>query len=459
MNVRALSTSIGAILASSTAGANGLESIPYSQPPIHFVTNCDDHGPGSLRDVLASAASGDSIDLGQLTCGTITLTTGQLQTTLRDITLGGETTISAGGSGRVLSHLGDGTLSVFGLVFADGHVAEDHVAAGGCIESRGNIFAIGVTVRNCSVSSTPAFPGYAVGGGIFANGNVSLLNTSVVDNSSIPSNPGDTARGGGIYTAGSLYLSRSTVSGNAVTDNSPSADGTNAAGGFFARAGVYMSYSTVSGNSAHFAGGAWFGDSGSFGYESDSTIRNSTISGNSAMIVAGGLVTQDTLLKIWNSTIAFNHAIAAERAGIIPSCGGILAFGNNEYLSFRSSIVANNTAGLAECDLYGTASVAPVVGYGNLIVASNRPLPSDTLHTDPMLEPLANNGGPTLTHLLRYASPAIDAGNNSSYLKQDQRGVARVVGAQTDIGSVEAQPDTIFTSGFEGPSSNRAGRP
>jgi hypothetical protein len=76
-----------------------------------------------------------------------------------------------------------------------------------------------------------------------------------------------------------------------------------------------MSYSTVSGNSAHFAGGAWFGDSGSFGYESDSTIRNSTISGNTAMIGAGGLVTQDALLKVWNSTIAFNNAISAERAG------------------------------------------------------------------------------------------------------------------------------------------------
>ena len=63
----------------------------------------------------------------------------------------------------------------------------------------------------------------------------------------------------------------------------------------------------------------------------------------------------------------------------------------------------------------------------------------------PLLGPLANNGGPTPTHALRFDSPAIDAGDSGS-LTNDQRGFLRPVDgngdsiAAADIGAYEFLP-------------------
>ena len=53
------------------------------------------------------------------------------------------------------------------------------------------------------------------------------------------------------------------------------------------------------------------------------------------------------------------------------------------------------------------------------------------------LGPLQDNGGPTLTHALLVGSPAIDAGDDAAAPTTDQRGVARPLGAATDIGAFE----------------------
>jgi hypothetical protein len=62
--------------------------------------------------------------------------------------------------------------------------------------------------------------------------------------------------------------------------------------------------------------------------------------------------------------------------------------------------------------------------------------PTDKPNTDPLVAPLANNGGPTLTHALMPNSPAIDAAADVG-LTIDQRGVARPQGAGFDIGAFE----------------------
>jgi hypothetical protein len=56
---------------------------------------------------------------------------------------------------------------------------------------------------------------------------------------------------------------------------------------------------------------------------------------------------------------------------------------------------------------------------------------------DPLLDPLADNGGWTKTHMLRRGSPAIDAGDSSNSPASDQRGYVRIIGDAIDIGSVE----------------------
>jgi len=70
--------------------------------------------------------------------------------------------------------------------------------------------------------------------------------------------------------------------------------------------------------------------------------------------------------------------------------------------------------------------------------------PGDQINTDPLLGPLQNNGGPTLTHALSPPSPAINAGDPSFTPppNDDQRGspFVRVFNGRIDIGSFEAEP-------------------
>jgi hypothetical protein len=82
----------------------------------------------------------------------------------------------------------------------------------------------------------------------------------------------------------------------------------------------------------------------------------------------------------------------------------------------------------------------------------NASLPGDTLADDPLLLPLANNGGPTQTHAFRDGSPAFGNGNNNSSLGTDQRGSGfpRTVNGTTDIGAFQQQVrDVVFASGFD----------
>jgi hypothetical protein len=69
---------------------------------------------------------------------------------------------------------------------------------------------------------------------------------------------------------------------------------------------------------------------------------------------------------------------------------------------------------------------------------------ANTWDVDPMLGPLQNNGGPTLTHALDPSSPALNAGSNLLNLSTDQRGASfsRVVASIADIGAFERQTPT-----------------
>ena len=71
-------------------------------------------------------------------------------------------------------------------------------------------------------------------------------------------------------------------------------------------------------------------------------------------------------------------------------------------------------------------------------------------NTDPLLGPLADNGGYTETMALLPGSPALEAGNGliCSMIPVDgvdQRGVARPIGIGCDIGAYESQyPYSLF---------------
>ena len=429
------------------------------------VENCGDNGSGSLRAAFAGAVSGDVIDLSQLTCSTITLDSGGLVTSVDDLELIGPganaLTIDAAYHGRAIYHLGDGTLAISGMTISHGTYSGGiyYRSIGGCVFSIGDVDLTDSVVSHCNVTDTFTDDYGPAGGCVMARGDV-MLTDSAINACTVTATSEDVAAGGGVFAAGDLILLRSTLSGNSVNSELELSHGGGGAavqdlvmkystardntvgpfaglgGGVFVQGDAYIFGSTISGNHANAAGGLWMsGDTA----QDPLSIRNSTISGNSAESSIGGVLA-GFALKLSNSTIAFNTCAILNVSGLYIS----------DDSELQSSIIANNSAGSTQRDLGGD-EFAPITGANNLIEVTFLFPPGDTITIDPMLGPLANNGGRTSTHALLPGSPALDSGNNSFDLTREQRGTGfpRVVGADADIGAFEADPDRILTNGFE----------
>jgi hypothetical protein len=167
-------------------------------------------------------------------------------------------------------------------------------------------------------------------------------------------------------------------------------------------------------------------------------ISESTISGNRSAFSPAGFSLDGRggiSVLVLNSTIADNIADASFLGN--EPIGGVAVFGP---VRFRSTIIADNYVGTEAQDLWAQIAFgARVLGDDNLIEVSNAPLPVDTIRADPMLGPLADNGGRAQTQSLSLGSPAIDAGNNAHNYQFDQRGEGfpRVVNGRADIGAYE----------------------
>jgi hypothetical protein len=223
--------------------------------------------------------------------------------------------------------------------------------------------------------------------------------------------------GGGIaVSGGSLTVADSTVSGNT-------------GGGIYSvDASVSITGSTISGNAtAESGGGVFVSGRGSL------SLTDSTVSGNTAASGNGGglFLAYTTTAVIRNSTIAYNTAFRQ---------GGIYC----TTATLESTIVAKNSGSWA-ADLS-----AYVVATFSLIgdptgVTLGRGSGNNLFNRDPQLGPLADNGGPTLTHALLPGSPAINAGSNPANLTTDQRGAGfpRFYESAADIGAFEVQQPTV----------------
>ena len=415
-------------------------------PAVQMVTTCDDDGPGSLRATIGSAVSGDVIDLTQLTCSTITLAS-TLSTSLDDLTLQGPGAsqlaiardVASSDYFRVMTHLGLGTLTLADLTIRDGSLYFP-MSHGGCIYAINSLLLTNTVVENCTVYATNSAGYGGYGGAIFVGQTLTLENSTISDATLI----GGRVFGGGAFVAGDLNMTRSAIVSNEVNMTGAQHYGAFGAGAAVAGSAIIVD-SLVSGNRA-LSGYVGYGNVGGidlFGRASGATISNSTISGNIANGKIGA-VYSNTPLAISNSTIAFNKSGVAGAAPYFAAGVNIHA----TTATLQSTIIANNRIGTAELDLTGPD--ASVSGTDNLIMASLIS-PPGTLTADPLLQPLADNGGATLTHALPANSPAIDVGNNLQGLAFDQRGegFARVVGAQADIGAFESDSDHIFADGFD----------
>jgi hypothetical protein len=86
--------------------------------------------------------------------------------------------------------------------------------------------------------------------------------------------------------------------------------------------------------------------------------------------------------------------------------------------------------------LIGDGTASSVTNAGGNKVGNVTPYSAPI---DPMIEPLALNGGPTRTHALEGGSPAINAASPLDCPATDQRGAARPQGEGCDIGSYERE--------------------
>jgi hypothetical protein len=116
------------------------------------------------------------------------------------------------------------------------------------------------------------------------------------------------------------------------------------------------------------------------------------------------------------------------------SANGIL-FNNSGNVSFRNTIIGPNSGTNCVAEDAGTFTTAG----NNLSNDDDCPLSGDIVNMDPMLGPLADNGGPTMTHAISEDSPAVNAGDDNGCADTDQRGVDRPQGAHCDIGAFEVE--------------------
>jgi hypothetical protein len=391
------------------------------------VINTNDSGAGSLRQALADANDGDTINFSITAPATITLTSGELLVN-KSLTVSGpgadQLSVNGNAASRVF-HISSGkSVTLSGVTITNG--SSSYGSGGGILNDHATL-----TVSSCTLSGNSA----GSGGGISNDGVVGGSATLTINNSTLSGN--SAGYGGGLFNdsraggSATLTINNSTLSGN-------NAD---IGGGIFndgfegSSATLTINDSTLRGNSASSSGGIFNNGAGG---SATLTINNSTLSGNSASS-SGGIFNDgedgSATLTINNSTLSGNSASTYG--------GGIYNYGyyGSATLQIRNTILKTGASGENIVNFSGTVTsdgynLSSDNGSGFLTATG------DQVNTDPLLGPLQDNGGPTFTHELLSGSPAIDAGDPSfTPPDYDQRGPGfpRVVNGRVDIGAFEVQ--------------------
>ena len=286
-----------------------------------------------------------------------------------------------------------------------------------------NNFVPSATVQNCIFDGNSAsgsnFP-LGQGGGIFNFGRLTVTGSTIKNNSA-------PLRGGGIASSstGTLNLFESTLNGNSVT-------------------------STANATNFGFGGGVFINSIRA------NTIINCTFSGNTATNRGGGLfadvnTSAPGTLTLTNSTFTLNSVSGTDAT----AGGGGLFTGTGVTTQIGNTLVAANTAATGP-DVRGPVTSLGYNFIGDATAATGFTATGDQTGTpaaplNANLGPLANNGGPTLTHLPQSGSPAIDGGKQpaTGATINDQRAFTRPVnqpgvtdaagGDGSDIGALEIQ--------------------
>lgn len=398
------------------------------------VTNCNDSGPGSLRQVIGNATSGDTIVFAlNPSCSLITLTSGEIDIPV-NLTIQGPganaLAISGNNASRIFNIYSQGytvSVNISGLTIENGNSGSQD--GGGILMAGGDT----VNITNCIINNNVAG---ARGGGLFNNDAFLTIAGSIFSN-----NQGGSG-GGGLWSPanGSTQISNSTFS-----DNSNGAINISGYG--------QISNTTFSGN-------------GSYAINDDSynglTLDDDSIYGTSGDAL---YVNSNGNVVVSNTTIANNSgAYTVANAGVLQFTNNTLSNNRATYstlyndgqLTLGSSIISGTSGGGVDCTY-----IMPITDQGyNLADDNTCPLSSaspydDLVGANPQLGQLEDNGGPTYTMAINSTSPEFRYVNSSNYCpSSDQRGYSRPfpcsIGA-FDLGTVTSLGTSLNPSVYSQP--------
>ena len=440
------------------------------------VNSLDDSGPGTLRQAIADAQPGDTIDFS--VTGEILLISGHLVIN-KHLTIQGPgqtlLTINGNQASRIFHIVGGVNATINDLTITNGKVTNlsppYNIPVGGGILNEGSL-----QLTRCAVTQNVALGEYlvSVGGVMNLHGTLSIAHCTITGNTADGSDVSDSTyvEGGGIWSYGPTTMINSTI-----TDNLARGEGGGfgyvVGGGIYVREGNHFVTNCLIARNRIAAARILAEGGGIFTGGGTLTLTNSTLSGNQientgGSARGGGLRTTDSLSgappRITNCTLTSNSVSSNSSA----SGGGIFTEGGHTpYV--KNSIVAGNTVSPSGA---GPDVIGSYVTQGYNLIGKNdnstgfvNGANQDQVGTiaaplDPQLAPLANNGGLTQTHALLATSPAIEAGDNCVLtntcaspnaglsLTTDQRGAGfpRIIGASVDIGAVEYNATPTLTA-------------
>lgn len=257
-------------------------------------------------------------------------------------------------------------------------------------------------MRGTTVRDNQASGHFQFGGAVYVDSAPATISRSTfARNTAVGS-----VQGGGLFVGGVSRVSATTFVGN-VLRTAVSGDQVYGSAALVAGTGTLLiASSTMSGNRLE-ADPADVSDTASGAvatFGQPLTLRGSTLSGNTATNVPGGFPDSGSL----GGTSAIDLVNTIVAGGTPTNCGA--------------------TARTASHSIDTDGSCAIGTTNGNLT------------GVNPLLAPLAANGGPTLTHAIGATSPARDAADLATCLATDQRGVVRPQRSGCDIGAFELEP-------------------
>ena len=288
-----------------------------------------------------------------------------------------------------------------------------------------------VTLTSGQLTSNSAIA--AASGALAGVGGAIALEVGPLSFTGTMSSNNATTAGGGIWIDDSAAVSQSTIASNHVNGTQDPNDG---GGGIYDAIGATLALtaSTITGNAV--TGNASSSGGGGIFNEGVAAIANTTITANSSDVDGGGIENEaQSGLSLTNATVYQN--VASSRGGNVKNLF------SDSGMSIANTIVAGGTAATG-ADVSNDGTITSLDYNIVQTTASGTAITGTTTHNlavNPLLLPLASNGGPTETNADQATSPGKAyipySVCSAAGITSDQRGNSRNSGGFCDVGAYE----------------------